>query len=82
MYKYSLTLSVSSDTYGTRQIANTNYGVCVRMAAGYCSILWQQNPSDIYSFTLTGDTDGIDPTLLGKCSSQVTGKVFARLSLS
>jgi hypothetical protein len=55
--------------YGTRQLANTNYGVCVRMAQGYCSIQWQQNPSDPYSFTVSGDTDGIDPTLLGTYTS-------------
>jgi hypothetical protein len=79
---YNLTLSVFSDVYGTRQLVNTNYGVCVRMAPGYCSIQWQQNPSDRYSFTVSGDTDVIDPSLLGKCDSQVAGKAFDRLSLS
>lgn len=40
---------------GTRQIANTNYGICVFMRAGYCSIQWAQ-AGDAESFTVTGDT--------------------------
>lgn len=40
---------------GTRQIANTNYGICVNMQPGYCSIQWSQT-SDPESFTVTGDT--------------------------
>ncbi|XP_033610133.1 uncharacterized protein LOC111871409 [Cryptotermes secundus] len=64
-----------TDMYGTRQLANTNYGVCVRMAQGYCSIQWQQNPSDPYSFTVSGDTDGIDPTLLGTAAVAESGAV-------
>jgi hypothetical protein len=51
---------------GTRQIANITYGVCVQAALGYCSIQWTQNSIDPYSFTVSGDTAGIDPTLLGK----------------
>jgi hypothetical protein len=52
--------------YGTRQISSITYGVCVQAALGYCSIQWMQNPNDPYSFTVSGDTAGIDPTLLGK----------------
>ncbi|KAI4470814.1 intraflagellar transport protein 122 family protein-related [Holotrichia oblita] len=40
---------------GTRQLANTNYGICVDMVAGYCGIQWSQS-SDIYSFTVSGGT--------------------------
>lgn len=41
---------------GTRQIANTNYGICIAMAPGYCGIRWMRPTSDPYSFTVTGDT--------------------------
>lgn len=34
------------------------------MAQGYCSIEWSQTNSN--SFTISGDTGAIDPTLLGK----------------
>jgi hypothetical protein len=57
---------ITTGTYGTRQIANTNYGVCVQAALGYCSIQWTQNSNDLYSFTVSGDTGGIATTLLGK----------------
>lgn len=40
---------------GTRQLANTNYGICVYMQPGYCSIQWAQG-SDSTSFTLTNNT--------------------------
>ncbi|XP_071452341.1 uncharacterized protein [Hetaerina americana] len=58
---------------GTREMTNLNYGVCVQMAAGYCSITWSQNPSDPYSFTVTGDTDGLDTTILGTAAAAVSG---------
>lgn len=40
---------------GTRQLINTNYGICVSMVPGYCGIQWAQS-SDIYSFTVSADT--------------------------
>jgi hypothetical protein len=61
-YNYML---IATGVYGTRQIANTNYGVCVQAAPGYCSLQWAQNPNDMYAFTVSGDTGGIAPTLLG-----------------
>jgi hypothetical protein len=63
--EYNYTLFMTA-IIGTRQIANTNYGVCVQTAAGYCSIQWTQTPNDPYSFTVSGDTGGIDTALLGK----------------
>lgn len=63
--EYNHTL-ITTAISGTRQIANTNYGVCVRTAQGYCSILWSQDQNDRYSFTVSGDTGGIAPLLLGK----------------
>lgn len=38
------------------------------MAANQCSITWSQ--TDTYAFTLTGDLDGVDPTLIGDPSLQ------------
>ncbi|XP_069701068.1 uncharacterized protein [Periplaneta americana] len=52
-------------TVWTRELANLNYGVCIRMAPGYCSIEWRQAANDPYSFTVSGDTGGIDPDVLG-----------------
>jgi len=63
--EYNHTL-ITTGIYGSRQIVNTNYGVCVKAAPGYCSIQWAQTTNDRYSFTVSGDTGGIDPTLLGK----------------
>ncbi|XP_019870330.2 uncharacterized protein LOC109598852 [Aethina tumida] len=40
---------------GTRQMANENYGVCVQMQPGYCSIKWSQG-SDSTSFTVNNST--------------------------
>ena len=42
---------------GTRQLANENYGVCVEMQPGYCSITWSAATGDMYGFTVTGDTN-------------------------
>lgn len=60
----------SLGTPGTRQIANHQYGICVRMAANKCSITWSQVESDMYSFTVTGDVDAMDPSLLGTEAGQ------------
>ncbi|XP_053624375.1 uncharacterized protein LOC128683128 [Plodia interpunctella] len=49
---------------GTRQIANLNYGICIRMEAGYCAIQYAQT-NDVFSFTVTGDVEGADNTVLG-----------------
>lgn len=47
---------------GTRELANLNYGVCVQMQPGYCSIQWSQG-SDSTSFTVSGNTalDAVPP---------------------
>ncbi|XP_026315427.1 uncharacterized protein LOC113226857 [Hyposmocoma kahamanoa] len=57
---------------GTRQIANLNYGICIRMEAGYCAIQYSQT-SNMYSFTVTGDVEGADNTVLGTPAGAVTG---------
>ncbi|XP_052132541.1 uncharacterized protein LOC113202409 [Frankliniella occidentalis] len=58
---------------GTREIANLDYTACVRPAAGYCSIEWSQPTDDPYSFTVSGDTSVVDPTLLGTPTAAVSG---------
>ncbi|XP_039963800.1 uncharacterized protein LOC120776840 [Bactrocera tryoni] len=63
-------LANSIGVAGTRQIANQQYGICVRMGAGICSITWSQVSSDAYSFTLTNDVGVIDPSLLGTSTVQ------------
>ncbi|XP_067004462.1 cubilin isoform X2 [Anabrus simplex] len=57
---------------GTREMANLNYGVCVRMAPGYCSIEWSQDPNNIYSFTVSGDTEGVG-NLVGTATAADSG---------
>ncbi|KAL0902556.1 hypothetical protein ABMA27_000396 [Loxostege sticticalis] len=59
------TLLSASLVTGTRQMVNLNYGICIRMEAGFCSIQYAQAANDIYSFTLTGDVEGADNTVLG-----------------
>nr|CAD7258641.1 unnamed protein product [Timema shepardi] len=62
-FNYGLTASTTA--FGTRELVNLNYGVCVRMAEGYCSIQWSQSSSSLYTFTISGDTGGLDTTVLG-----------------
>lgn len=58
---------------GTRQLANTNYGICVEMVAGYCGIQWSQS-SDIYSFTVSGDTStAVGQGIIGTPASFASG---------
>lgn len=70
-FNYGTTQNPRAPIIGTRQIANTNYGVCVRMAQGYCSIEWSQTNSN--SFTVSGDTGAIDPTLIGTMDAAEQG---------
>jgi len=49
---------------GTRQMVNHRYGVCVRMALGYCSIEWSQ--VNTVSFSVSGDTGSFDPSIIGR----------------
>ncbi|XP_053674635.1 uncharacterized protein LOC128724938 [Anopheles nili] len=58
---------------GSRQLANTNYGICIRTAAGKCSITYSLPPNDRYAFTLSMDAVAVDPTLLGTTALSLTG---------
>ncbi|XP_037801521.1 uncharacterized protein LOC119596379 [Penaeus monodon] len=63
--------SVSSFNYdtvlvnGTRQIRNMEYGVCLLPPDGYCGIIWEKDPTSIYSFTVSSALDALDPNLIG-----------------
>ncbi|XP_015586174.1 uncharacterized protein LOC107263461 isoform X2 [Cephus cinctus] len=70
-FNYGTTVNTRAPLIGTRQMANLNYGVCVRMALGYCSIQWSQ--SDTLSFTVSGDTGSLDTTVIGTDLAAVTG---------
>lgn len=50
-------------------MVNNRYGVCIRMALGYCSIEWSQ--VDRFSFSVSGDTGSFDPDIIGKSQSLV-----------
>lgn len=50
---------------GSRQLASTRYGICIRAAKEACTITWSQVASDPYSFTMTDDVGSVDPALLG-----------------
>ncbi|KAG5898248.1 hypothetical protein JTB14_029626 [Gonioctena quinquepunctata] len=56
-----LTFTNGTSVAGTRQIANENYGICVGMSPGYCSIQWSQGSDDI-SFTVSLDTAAVAVT--------------------
>ncbi|CAG9769869.1 unnamed protein product [Ceutorhynchus assimilis] len=63
----------SSLLNGTRQLANMNYGVCVGMFPGYCSIRWSQS-SDLYGFSVSGDTfTAVGDGTLGTSAASLTG---------
>lgn len=53
----ALVINANNETRpGTRELANLNYGVCIAMQPGYCSIQWSQSAGEDTSFTVTGDT--------------------------
>ncbi|XP_034254305.1 uncharacterized protein LOC117653057 [Thrips palmi] len=74
-FNYGMTANtaVGQTPAGTREMANLDYNVCVRPAAGYCSIEWSQPTDDPYSFTVSSDTDGLDTTVLGTANAALTG---------
>ncbi|KAJ8970582.1 hypothetical protein NQ314_001106 [Rhamnusium bicolor] len=49
-----VTLPDGTTRPGSRQIANLNYGICVDMLPGYCSIQWTNSKP----FVLTAVTNG------------------------
>ncbi|XP_012235854.1 uncharacterized protein [Linepithema humile] len=62
-FNFGTTENVRAPQIGTRQMVNHRYGVCVRMALGYCSIEWSQ--VDRFSFSVSDDTGSSDPDIIG-----------------
>ncbi|EAT42827.1 AAEL005668-PA [Aedes aegypti] len=51
---------------GTRQIAGQRYGICIRAAPDRCTITYSLPSTDgSYAFTVSGDAEVLDPTLIG-----------------
>ncbi|XP_064117289.1 uncharacterized protein LOC135222869 [Macrobrachium nipponense] len=50
------------------QLANQNYGVCIRKAPGYCGIIWERDNTTNLGFTMSGAVDAVFPDLLGQPS--------------
>lgn len=57
----------------TRQIANMNYGVCIRRADGYNGITWRMPSDERYAFTLTENTDVVSETIIGTSHTSSKG---------
>ncbi|CAL1681716.1 unnamed protein product [Lasius platythorax] len=62
-FNYGTTENARAPQIGTRQMVNHRYGVCVRMALGYCSIEWSQ--MNRFSFSVSGDTGSFDSDIIG-----------------
>ncbi|XP_066600385.1 uncharacterized protein [Prorops nasuta] len=62
-FNFGSTPNARAPLIGTREMANLMYGVCIKMAPGYCSIEWMQTNN--MSFTVSGDTGSIDPMIIG-----------------
>lgn len=54
--------------YGTRQLINNRYGICIAMSPNSCTIQWSQSTSN--SFTLTGDSTTVD---VGQITGEASG---------
>lgn len=52
----SFNYGTSGSQTGTRQLANENYGICIEMQPGFCSIQWSQSAGGLYTFSVSGDT--------------------------
>lgn len=63
----SLTNSIGVE--GSRQMANLAYGICFKVISS-CSITYSVLPSDVYSFTVTGDVGAVDPAILSTITLQ------------
>ncbi|CAL4070950.1 unnamed protein product, partial [Meganyctiphanes norvegica] len=52
-----------TESDGTREIADLDYGICIQMADGYCGITWEVNGDN--GFTLSTDVNSLAPGLIG-----------------
>ncbi|XP_043461349.1 uncharacterized protein LOC122497969 [Leptopilina heterotoma] len=56
-FNYGSLVNTRAQSVGSRQMANLMYGVCIRMALGYCSIEWSESKTN--SFLVTGNLGAI-----------------------
>lgn len=56
------------------EIAKLNYGVCIKPEEGYCGIMWERVTAfGNNAFTLSGNVQATDPTLVGTAGAGATG---------
>ncbi|XP_063597976.1 uncharacterized protein LOC134774584 isoform X1 [Penaeus indicus] len=53
------------------QIAQQNYGVCIKAGEGYCGIMWER--MTVFGFTVSGNLPVISPSLVGTAAASSTG---------
>ncbi|XP_062550468.1 uncharacterized protein LOC134215262 [Armigeres subalbatus] len=58
---------------GTRQLANQNYGICIRKGVGVCTVTYRLPTGDPYAFTLTGDVSSATASTLGTAAVGTQG---------
>ncbi|XP_053686199.1 uncharacterized protein LOC128735735 [Sabethes cyaneus] len=58
---------------GTRQLANSNYGICIRANAGMCTITYALPAGDSSAFTMSMDATAVAPNTLGTAAVGATG---------
>ncbi|KAK3876938.1 hypothetical protein Pcinc_018312 [Petrolisthes cinctipes] len=62
----------------TRQLANMDYGVCIKRADNYCGISWQANyVQGRYGFTVTDVANATATNLIGTSYTSSTGDMCA-----
>lgn len=72
-FNYGTTASSTTNSIGatgTRQLVNENYGICVAMVPGYCSIVWSASSAN--SFTVSNDTEAVQ-SIIGTPSAGFEG---------
>lgn len=57
----------SSPSSDTKQLANMEYGVCIRRADSYCGVTWKAYAAEgKYTFTITENAGVVDNSLIGE----------------
>ncbi|XP_055534897.1 uncharacterized protein LOC129724216 [Wyeomyia smithii] len=58
---------------GTRQLANSNYGICIRANAGNCAITYALPTGDSFAFTMSNDATAVTAAMLGTAAVGASG---------
>ncbi|XP_018013365.1 uncharacterized protein LOC108670406 [Hyalella azteca] len=65
-----------ADASASLHLNNLRYGICVASRSGYCSISWTKGDTvttNPYTFGISGDAQGLSPTLIGTETASLTG---------